>query len=89
MSTRWIVGAVILIGFLWVRSRVKVLRDVEGGGKKALYGVFFFLAPLLFAGKWAFEFLPFEPYTNLIVELVCLVAMFALTGFLFLRGKPQ
>ena len=89
MSERWILGVGVLIGFLWIRSRARALRDEEGASRKALYGIFFFLAPLLFAGKWAFKFLPFEPNANLLIEMLALASMFALTGLLFLRGPTR
>ena len=89
MQPRWLIGIGLLIGFLWIRSRTRVLRENPDGGKKALYGVFFFMAPLLFAGKWAFGYLPFGPWQNTGIELVVLGGLFALTGVLFLRKKAE
>ena len=86
MTDRWILGLCILAGFLWVRSRATTLRKEDGGSRKALYGIFFFLAPLLFVGKQAFTYLPFAHNTNLAIEILLLASMFALTGFFFLRS---
>ena len=86
MIDRWILGIGILFGFLWVRSRATALRHEEGGSRKALYGIFFFLAPLLFVGKQAFVYLTFAPNTNLAIEILSLASIFALTGFFFLRS---
>ncbi len=87
MQQRWIIGIALLAGFLWVRTRAKALRDTEGGSQKALYGIFFFLAPLLFVGKWAFGFLPFGQTENLLIQLAAIGLMFGLTSILFLRKK--
>ena len=89
MSERWLIGAAILVGFLWIRTRARALRGDEERSRKALFGVFLVLAPLLLIGKQIFDRLPFDRVTNLVVELVSLVALFALTGFLFLRSEPQ
>ena len=89
MAERWILGVGILIGFLWIRSRATALRHEEGGSRKAIYGIFFFLAPLLFVGKKAFTYLPFEHTTNFGIELLAIATTFALTGLFFLRApKP-
>ena len=85
MTERWVLGIGILMGFLWIRSRATALRNEEGGSRRALYGIFFFLAPLLLAGKQAFGYLPFAHATNLLIELLALASMFALTGVFFLR----
>ena len=89
MTDRWVLGICILAGFLWVRTRATALRKEEGGSRKALYGIFFFLAPLLFVGKQAFVYLPFAHNTNLAIEILSLASMFALTGFFFLRASKS
>ena len=88
MIERWIVGIAILMGFLWIRSRARALRSDEDRSRKALYAIFFVLAPLLLIGKQGFDRLPFERYTNLAIELASLAVIFGVTGFVFLRNKP-
>jgi len=85
MSEQWVIGGAILFGFLWIRSRLQTLRGDGDRSRKALYGIFLVLAPLLLIGKWVFDRLPYGQYTNLVIELASLAAAFALTGFLFLR----
>jgi len=89
MWERYTVGLALLIGFLWIRSRVRALRGDENRSRKAIYGIFLMLAPLLLIGKWAFDRLPFGPYTNFLIELLSLLLVFGLTGFLFLRKGPE
>jgi hypothetical protein len=88
MWDRWLLGAVLLAGFLWIRSRARALRSDEERSRKALHGVFFLLAPLLLLGKPAFDALPFERPVNFLIESLSLALAFGLTGFLFLRKKP-
>ena len=87
MWERIILGVGLLAGFIWVRTRARALRDDEQQGRKALYGIFFFLGPLLLVGKWAFQYLPFEHNVNFAIELLAIGLMFAATGFFFLRKK--
>jgi hypothetical protein len=85
MLERWATGIAILIGFLWIRSRIKTVRNDGERSRKALYGIFFVLAPLLLIGKQGFDRLPFGRYANLLVELGVLALVFGVTGFAFLR----
>jgi hypothetical protein len=89
MWERWVIGVALLAGFLWVRSCVRALRGDEERSRKALYGVFLMLAPLLLVGKWIFDRLPFGAYINFWIELSSLALVFGLTGFLFLRKGPE
>ena len=85
MLERWVTGMAILIGFLWIRSRIKAVRKDHERSRKAIYGIFFVLAPLLLIGKQGFAMLPFGRYANLITELGVLALVFGVTGFVFLR----
>jgi hypothetical protein len=85
MLERWTIGLAILIGFLWIRSRIKAVRHDGERSRKALYGVFFVLAPLLLVGKKGFDMLPFGRYANLLIELGVLALVFGATVFVFLR----
>lgn len=89
MLERWIVGIEILLGFLWIRSRARALRGDEERSRKALYSIFFVLAPLLLIGKQGFDRLPFERYVNLAIETLALALIFGVTGFVFLRDKQN
>jgi len=89
MVERIILGVGLLAGFIWIRTRARALREDENQSRKALYGIFFFLAPLLLIGKWAFKFLPFEHNTNFAIQILALALMFAATGFFFLRKKSR
>lgn len=85
MLERWTIGITILIGFLWIRSRIRAVRNNHERSRKALYGIFFVMAPLLLIGKQGFDMLPFGRYTNLLIELGVLALVFGVTGFVFLR----
>lgn len=86
MWERWTIGLALLAGFLWMRSRVRALRGDEARSRKALYGIFLMLAPLLLIGKWVFDRLPYGAYVNFWIELLSLALVFVMTGFLFLRS---
>ena len=85
MLERWALGIAILCGFLWIRSRAKAIRSDAERSRKALYGIFFVLAPLLLLGKQGFDRLPFGRYANLTIELGVLALVFGMTGLVFLR----
>ncbi len=89
LAEHWIVGGAILFGFLWLRSRVRALRGDGEASRKAIYGIFLILAPLLLIGKWGFEKLPYGPYVNLSIELLFIVLVFGATGFLFVRKGTE
>ena len=50
-------------------------------------GTSLFLAPMLLGGRWAFDRLPYGRYENLAIELLGIVAMIAVAGFVFLRPR--
>ncbi len=83
MSERWVIGAVLLFGFLWMRTKSRALP--AGRGRTALYGIFWVLTPLLLGEKWVFDRLPFGAYSNLLIELLCLGLSFFAVHRIFLR----
>jgi hypothetical protein len=85
---RIFVGILLLAGFLWLRHRARKLG--EGDRSRAMRGGFLFLVPMLIGGRWLFEKLPYGSQANLAIELVGLVAVFAVTGYVFMapgRGE--
>jgi purine-cytosine permease-like protein len=82
-TERILVGLVLLAGFLLLRRRAKGLDDSERG--RALRGTILFLAPVLIGGRWLFEKLPYGLYENLAIEMVGLVVVIAVAGFVFMK----
>lgn len=86
MVDRWVLGLILLFGFLWVRTKARDLGNPEQS-HRALYGIYFLLAPMLLGEKWLFDRLPYERFTNLGIESAGILASFALIWLLFLRPK--
>lgn len=84
-NERILVVLLMIAGFLWLRSRGRKLAAEQRG--KALMGTSLFLAPMLLGGRWAFDRLPYGRYENLAIELLGIVAMIAVAGFVFLRPR--
>lgn len=85
-TERIFVGVLLLAGFLWLRHRARKLGEAERG--RALMGGMLFLVPMLIGGRWAFEKLRFGTWQNLAIEMVGLVAVIAVTGYVFMTpGK--
>lgn len=72
-----------------MRTQARKLSNSKQS-QKALFGIFLVMAPLLLGEKQLFDHLPFERFTNLLIEVLTLALSFGLTWFLFLRpGKLE
>ncbi len=84
-NERLAVVILMIAGFLWLRGRGRKLAPEDRG--KALMGSALFLAPMLLAGRWLFDRLPYGRYENLVIELAGIAAMIAVAGYVFLRPR--
>jgi len=85
---RWLPGIALFLGFLWIRSSARRIRD-DKRLRKAIYAVFFLLAPFLILCRWGFDQLTFKPYVNLVIELAVIAAAFWAHIHFFLRPDPK
>jgi hypothetical protein len=82
-NERLVVVVLMIAGFLWLRRRGRRMSDDARG--KALLGAALFLVPMLLAGRWLFDRLPYGRYENLVIECVGIAVMIAVAGFAFLK----
>jgi hypothetical protein len=89
MPERWILAGLLLVGFLWLRSKARKSRTEHLGSKAFL--AFGILAPVLLALGWVAENPLFGRTVDFLLQIALLAAAFAASGALLRppRAPPE